>query len=717
MRHPVLASGVTLALAAGAVALPSSTSPAAAALPDPLLVPAPVEATYTGESVPVDDVTVVTDETTDAAALAALLDALDAYGVEDVTVLEPGQEPAGFAVAVVGADAVEDEGVPEQAEGYALVSDADGALVVGRDGAGQFYGVQTLVQLLDEVNGDTELREAAVIDYPAMALRGTIEGFYGEPWTHAERLDHLDFLGSVKANTYVYAPKDDPYHRDQWREPYPEDTLAELTELIARADENHVQFTFAVSPGVSICYSDPEHRADLEAKLDAIYDAGGRSFYIALDDIAYTDWNCEADAEAYGPAGQAAAAAAQVDLLNDVQQTWVAEREGVRPLQMVPTEYGDLKATAYKDVIRETLDPAVVIQWTGTDVVPTSITTEDAERFSELYGRPAFLWDNYPVNDFGDTAGRLLLGPYAYRDNGLSEHLTGIVSNPMNQPYASEVVVASVADFAWNDATFDAEESWLRSLALLAGGDADVTAALAVFADLNRQAPTFGAEPWQPQAPGLTALAEEFRTTWEEGDTDGALDLLSAYAELLAVVPELITDGVHDGFLADAARWLESTELWADALRDAIASVDARLAGDAEAGEELAARASEGASAAADVRVDPLRNRWPADSRVKVGDGVLDVLIEDLLALEVSVPEPTEPPTDGPSPEPTDATPVPTDDAPGTGSGEATDDASAAPGGSLPSTGAGGVAGYVALAAVLAALGGGLLLRRRTAGA
>ncbi|MEE6295486.1 beta-N-acetylglucosaminidase domain-containing protein [Georgenia wangjunii] len=650
MKRSVLAAGVSLALAgAGAVALPSPV-PAAAALPAPEVVPTPAQASYTGESVALPTaVEVVTGPSTDPAALGALVEVLGVNGVTDVDVLEPGEEASGFAVVLAGADdaalvgALGAADVPQGDESYALAVREDGAAVGGRDGAGQFYGVQTLAQLAGTVDDAAHLAVATIEDHPAMSLRGTIEGFYGEPWTHAERLDHLDFLGSVKANTYIYAPKDDPYHRDQWREPYPAEELAELGELVARADANHVQLTFAVSPGVSICYSDPEHRADLKAKLDSIYDLGGRSFYVALDDIAYTSWNCAGDEETYGAAGRATAAAAQVDLLNDVQQTWVAEREGVRPLQMVPTEYGDLAATAYKDVIRETLDPAVVIQWTGTDVVPRSITNADAQTFAELYGRNAFLWDNYPVNDFGDTAGRLLLGPYAYRDNGLSEHLTGIVSNPMNQPHASDLVVASVADFAWNDTAFDAETSWRNVIALLAGHDARLAASLEVFADLNRLAPTFGSQPWQPQAPALAAVAREFWAGWDAGQGGDALVALAAYADELAAAPGVIRASADAGFVTDADNWLDAAELWGDALTQAIASIEARMAGDAAGADELAAAAEASASAAADVRVDPLRNRWPASSRVKVGDGVLDVLVADLLELgseDVSVTAP-----------------------------------------------------------------------------
>ena len=45
------------------------------------------------------------------------------------------------------------------------------------------------------------------------AIRGVIEGFYGAPWSHEQRLDLIDFLGERGMNTFVYSPKDDPLVR------------------------------------------------------------------------------------------------------------------------------------------------------------------------------------------------------------------------------------------------------------------------------------------------------------------------------------------------------------------------------------------------------------------------------------------------------------------------------------------------------------------------
>ncbi|MFC7886278.1 beta-N-acetylglucosaminidase domain-containing protein [Streptomyces sp. NPDC057376] len=626
------------------------TLPAAAADPHPLVAsgvppvsPTPQSLTPAGEDAVVTGrVIVVADEDTDAAARDRLVEELKAHGADRVDVVAPGKVPraaAGLLTVRLGpgarpdiAEALGSTAVPDHAEGYALRATGAGKgsriTLGGQDAAGQFYAVQTLRQLFVRTGGKGwKVAGVRVSDFPSMPLRGTIEGFYGQPWTHAERLDQMDFYGDVKANTYIYAPKDDPYHRGKWREPYPADKLAELGELVDRATANHVRFTFAVSPGESICYSDPADRKALKDKLQALYDLGTRAFSIPLDDINYTSWNCEADRTVYGEPGAGAAGKAQVDLLNDVQRTFVATHEGTWPLQMVPTEYYNNTDSAYKQALRGGLDPAVEVQWTGVGVVPTRITNKEAEQAAEVFGRDVFVWDNYPVNDFGNTSGRLLLAPYDKREAGLSEHLSGIVANPMNQPYASKVAVFGTADFTWNDHAYDPGKNWRSAMAYLAGGDRQATEALLVFGDLEHMAPTFGATPWQPQAPELARRVTRFWTAWDQGDRTAAVKSLRTYARAVERAPATIRGGaVEKGFTVDAAPWLDATELWGTAMVRMLDALAARQAGDKETSDRLLAESDALQRQARAVRTDPPRNSW-GSVQPKVGDGVLDTFL------------------------------------------------------------------------------------------
>lgn len=635
----------TLASAMAIGALPATAAvdavPRAEAAVPPVS-PTPHFLTHAGgDAVVTGRVIVVADAGTDARARDRLVHELKAHGADRVDVVAPGKAPgvaAGLLTVRLGpgtrsdiASALGTTATPDRAEGYALRVSVSGSgaqvALGGKDATGQFYAVQTLRQLFVRADGGGwRVTGVQAIDYPSMPLRGTIEGFYGQPWTHAERLDQMDFHGDVKANTYVYAPKDDPYHRGKWREPYPADKLAELGELVERASANHVRFTFAVSPGESICYSDPADRKALKDKLQVLYGLGTRAFSVPLDDINYTRWNCEADRAAYGEPGAGPAGKAQVDLLNDVQRTFVATHEGVWPLQMVPTEYYDNTDSAYKRALRETLDPAVEVMWTGQGVVPAQITEAEAEQAAQVFGRKVFVWDNYPVNDFGNTGGRLLLAPYDKRQAGLSEHLSGIVANPMNQPYASKVAVFGAADFTWNDLAYDARRNWRNAMSYLAGGDAGTTDALLVFGDLQHLAPTFGA-PWQPQAPELSRRTAEFWEKWDAGDRTGAVGGLRSYATAVQQAPATIRGGsVQKGFTVDAAPWLDATALWGEAVVTMLDALAARQAGDKDASDRLLAASDALQQRARAVRVDPPRNSW-GKVQPKVGDGVLDTFL------------------------------------------------------------------------------------------
>ena len=114
-------------------------------------------------------------------------------------------------------------------------------------------------------------------------LRGVVEGFYGTPWTFEDRADILDFCRQNNLNSYVYAPKDDPYHRDKWRKPYPADKLDELKKLVAVAKKNNVRFIFAVSPGLDLKYGGKKGDEDFKLlikKFDAMYNIGVRDFAV-----------------------------------------------------------------------------------------------------------------------------------------------------------------------------------------------------------------------------------------------------------------------------------------------------------------------------------------------------------------------------------------------------------------------------------------------------
>lgn len=523
-------------------------------------------------------------------------------------------------------------------EGYTIASAIidKGALITlaGNDSDGLFYAAQTFGQLARR----SHIPALVIQDHPSMPIRGTIEGFYGKPWTMEQRTKHLKFLSSVKANTYVYSPKDDPYARDQWREAYPTAELNKLDSLVTTAQQNHVNFVYAISPGSSICFSDQNDLQALERKFEALRQIGIHNFYVALDDIEYTKWNCDQDKQTYGPPGTEVAGTAQAELLNKLQAKLDSLDPVAGPLIMVPTEYYDAKESPYKAALTKNLDPRIVIQWTGTDVVPPSISVGDARQATKAFGRKTLLWDNYPVNDYAQTTGRLLLAPYKRREAGLSEELTGILSNPMNQEAPSRVAVTGVAAFAWNDKMYDAELTWHAAARDLAGGDKRATEALLTFFDTQHMAPTFGSQPWQEQAPQLKALLDGVREAIANGNSairHQAITDLIQYADKFAGAPDIIRSGIVDAAFAEESRpWLDAMQLWGRALQLTAAGLDAADSGSKSA-HLYFANAKQLAVEAAAIQTIPGATRF--DGSVKIADGVLDIFVVDapgLIALD-----------------------------------------------------------------------------------
>ncbi|APU14924.1 MULTISPECIES: beta-N-acetylhexosaminidase family protein [Actinoalloteichus] len=616
-----------LALSASGTAVAAEEGPVSTV---PIVTPTPQQITPNGRDVRVPrEVALVLGAEVDQSTEDLVRRTLRQAGAHDIRV--DGRAELTVVVGAIDdpvvADALADAGGerPDELvpEGYSLAGAARGrgglVALAGNDGDGVYYAAQTFRQLAR----DGALAAVSVVDHPVMALRGSIEGFYGAPWSHADRLDQLAFYGDVKANTYVYTPKDDLYLRERWREPYPAEDLDELEELVTEATTHHVQFTYAVSPGLSICYSDPADLQSLTDKLDSLYQRGVRSFYVAFDDIDYTEWNCAGDREHYGEPGQAAAGRAQAELLNAVQRGYLDTLPDANPLQMVPTEYSDVEDSPYKTVLRETLDERIVIQWTGTDVVPSSITVEDAERAAQVWGRKVYLWDNYPVNDFGQTAGRLLLAPYDKRDAELDSALSGIVLNPMNQAAPSKVALFGGASFAWNSRDYDADTTWRAAADYLADGDPDTARALLAFFDTSHLAPTFGEVPWQPQSPALQAEIDAVRDQ-PHGEP---LDRLRERARLLATASEQIRAGVDDpAFAAQTRPWLDALTLWGGALESTIDGID-RAEDDPAGADRAFAHAAELAREAAAIQTIPGTTR--PQGPIKIADGVLDVFIAD----------------------------------------------------------------------------------------
>lgn len=394
--------------------------------------------------------------TTDAYAVALLQERLtQANDGISLTIGKKGEE----TVSAVEAN------IPSTAEGYYLKVAADGIIVAGTDDAGTYYGVQTLLQILAQPN----VMSVEIKDYPACAQRGVIEGFYGNPWSDADRKSQFDFYGKNKLNIYVYGPKDDPYHREKWRENYPDDKAAVIRSLAEAAKKNHVSFVWAIHTGGSINNSESDFKAVVN-KLEHVYSLGVRNFSIFFDDFGGAD------------------ADLQVAECNYVWENFIMKHDDLNKLSMCPTKYNAAYASwnkndAYLRGLGNGLHEGIEVMWTG-DGVADMINQSDLDFFkTATNGLAPFIWLNYPVNDY--CIGHMLMGKFYGNDQGdnaFGSKMTAFTSNPMEYAEASKVALYGVADYSWNMKDYNPEANWERAIKYLMPNN---TEAFHVFCEHN----------------------------------------------------------------------------------------------------------------------------------------------------------------------------------------------------------------------------------------
>jgi hypothetical protein len=293
--------------------------------------------------------------------------------------------------------------------------------------------------------------EVVISDFPSFPERGIVEGFYGAPWSHQDRVDILRFEGQHGMNVYYYAPKDDPYHRKLWRDPYPAGEMNRLRELVEAAKANFVDFCFAISPGLSMTYLSEEDFGVLTRKLESVGKLGVSCFALFLDDVPRDLQN---------PADQArfkTLAEAHVYLANKLDR-YLKLKSPQNRLTVTPTVYtNEWGSREYVKELGAGVNPDVKIVWTGTQVASPAVTVAQAREWGGLLGRKPLLWDNFPVND--GRPWRVFLGPVRDREANLPEAVEGVVSNPMNQAHASMIALQTVADYSWNSQAYDPAQS------------------------------------------------------------------------------------------------------------------------------------------------------------------------------------------------------------------------------------------------------------------
>ncbi len=452
--------------------------------------------------------------------------------------------------------------IPNHPEGYYLAVNAQNIVIAGQDERGTFYAMQTLAQLLK----DNQLPEIEIKDFPAIRFRGVVEGFYGTPWSHEARLRQLKFYGENKMNTYIYGPKDDPYHSSpNWRVPYPEKEAKQIKELVRVANENEVDFVWAIHPGQDIKWNEADRNLLLD-KFEKMYELGVRSFAVFFDDIS----------------GEGTKAEKQAELLNYIDEHFVKVKRDVTPLVMCPTEYNKSWANpkgGYLSTLGTKLNRTIQIMWTGDRVV-SDITKDGIAWINELIKRPAYIWWNFPVSDY--VRDHLLLGPVYGNDKEIANQMSGFVTNPMEHAEASKIAIYGVADYAWNPVKYDSQKAWKNAMQTILP---DAAAELEFFAMHNSDLGANGHKYRREESTDIQPMVERFIQSYTQNGNYNPEDF-AALTDIFDRMKEsgdiLLMSTGNTPLIKEITPWLCQFKLLGETGEEVFAMVQASEQGNGE---------------------------------------------------------------------------------------------------------------------------------------
>jgi hyaluronoglucosaminidase len=395
---------------------------------------------------------------------------------------------------------------------------------------------------------------------PDFKLRGVIEGFYGTPWTHEQRLRGLAHFSDFGFNRYLLAPKDDPWHRYDWRSSLSEDFLNRVSEFIAEGRKNGVTVAVAISPGLTVEYSDAQDVSAIMVRFKQLHSIGVREFGLFLDDIP-ARLQSEKDSAKFDSIMQA-----HSYYCNAVWAE-LKKLDSENTLAICPLQYHGKATEEYITEFGNALDPELALIWTGREICSEYLDVSDAKVFKANTNHIPLYWDNYPVNDVA-MLHELHVGPIEGREKGLENHSLGYFANPMDRFELSLISLSTIGDYLWDTQGYEAQDSWEYSLALLMDNSGDRAAIRNLlrgcFESCLRVNP----------APDFYAMLEEASFSWKTGKPAQAAQIVETHSKQMlndvATINSAQFSQPH--WREESLKWLTKYEAVGKALQE-VASI------------------------------------------------------------------------------------------------------------------------------------------------
>ena len=519
------------------------------------IYPTPHEMNYQDGQFIIRDVNIVYDQGVDDVTKNRMTEVLSIKGKsENATVTEEKADgKTNILAGIYGSEDYVEKYVQEKYKidpslfkhygSYFLAANKDEIVILGVDTDAVFYGITTLKHIFNQMDGAT-IRNFEMRDYADVNIRGFIEGYYGLPWSNEDRMSLMKFGGDFKMTSYIFAPKDDEYHKGKWRDLYPEEELAKIKEMVKVGNDSKCRFVWTAHPfmgGFNQNQAESEIQALLK-KFDQLYEAGVRQFGVLGDDVGSLPRSVV------------------IQMMQKVSD-WAKEKGDVYDTVFCPAGYnhswqsgGTGGNYAELNEYDKGFPKDVQIFWTGEAVCKPieQVTLDHFRNHNANNGqrRAPLFWLNWPVNDINH--GRLMMGKGVQLKKDVKpQDLAGAVTNPMQESEVSKPAIFAVADYSWNIAGFDMEKSWVDSFPYI---DENASEELHTLAKHMSNPEPNGHGLVLPESEEIQQLIHTYKTQLAAGKVDDAVT-----AQLIAEMTKIIE--ACDGFQAKSTNEAMKTEI------------------------------------------------------------------------------------------------------------------------------------------------------------
>ncbi len=259
---------------------------------------------------------------------------------------------------------------------------------------------------------------------------GIIEGFYGKSYEFSSRYELIKSMSTSELNYYLYAPKEDPFIRNNFDLTPSESWQNELKNFIAEARN------YDIDVGVGLTPYKEEHIKKFEKKIESLVILGCNNISLLFDDLEIFD--LDKQLYLYGLAKKEFPEIT-FDFCPSVYCNELIEK--------------DLQHNEYFEKFLQKFPSDGTFYWTGNKVISTNFSEESEDKLVGLNSDHMLLWDNYFTID--SCPKKINLTNFKHLDKNYIAEKNCYFVNMTGMMRTDQLIIALLANLKTGDKEFE----------------------------------------------------------------------------------------------------------------------------------------------------------------------------------------------------------------------------------------------------------------------